>query len=188
MINHTKRVLLIGRDPDVLQKVKKKVEGLGVEVEGTTDAEQAADQHNAKEFDLIVFGSGVVGPTSEKLREQFSQQKADTEFLDAFAPIALKQIDAALKGGSPEQQYVDSFQITESGEDLIVKAQILKPCTVRLELYKIQEAPKPQVELIDESEVSSGSYEQKVDAHYLKHGHMIYMDLNDDEYCLHRLD
>jgi len=183
-----KRVLILGASPEVLQKVVEQVKALGVQVEGSTDVKQAAAQFDAKDFDLIVFGSGIVGHISKSLRAEFARQKFDAAFLDTFAPVALRQIEATLKGEHKEQKYIKDFRVADDGiSDYLLQAEILEPCRVRIEVYKMGDAPAPRIILIAESVVEPGSFECRIDRKQRDYGHIIYTTFNDDEFCLYNM-
>jgi hypothetical protein len=181
------RVLVVGRLPEVMQDVMQQLVARGVSARGSIDAEHAADQFDAKDFDLISFGGGVVGPLNERLRREFAQQSSQVQFLDVFAPVAVKQIISALAGPDKPLQYVADFHVAEDGLDFVVTATILQPCTVRIEVHQTLEAPLPRVKVVEESAAAPGPFERRIDAHYRIHGHMLLMTLNDDECCLHRM-
>ena len=96
------RVLVLGRSPEVLETVMQELAALGVAVQGSTEAEHAADRFDAGEFDLIAFGRGLLGPVSERLRRDFARRNPRVRFLDAYAPLAVRQIVDAFEGGEPE--------------------------------------------------------------------------------------
>ena len=181
------RVLVLGRLPEVLQGVMQQLAERGMSTRGSTDAEHAADQFDAKDFDLISFGGGVVGALNEHLRLEFSRQNSQVQFLDVFAPVAVKQIISALAGSGQPLRYVADFHVAEDGLDYVVKAMILQPCTVRIEVHQRLQAPLPRVKVVDESAAVPGPFERRIDARHRIHGHMLLMMLNDDEYCLHRI-
>jgi hypothetical protein len=183
----TNRVLVLGRMPEVLQDVTQQLVARGVSARGSTDAEHAADQFDAMDFDLISFGGGVVGPLNERLRLEFTRQNSQVQFLDMFAPVAVKQIIAALGGPDKPLQYVADFRVAEDGSDYVVTATILQPCEVRIEVHETLEAPLPRVKVVEQSAAAPGPFERRIDAHYRIHGHMLLMMLNDDECCLYRM-
>ena len=76
-------------------------------------------------------------------------------------------------------------RLTEDGLDYLLKAVILKPCAVRIEVCRSFGAPPPSVEVVDQSNADAGFFERRIDARYRTHGHIVLMTLNDDEYCLH---
>ena len=181
------RVLVVGRLPDVSQDVTQQLVARGVSARGAIDAEHAADQFDANDFDLISFGGGVVGPLNERLRREFTRQSSQVQFLDVFAPVAVKQIIAALAGPDKPLRYIADFHVAEDGPDFVVTATILQPCEVRIEVHQTLEAPLPRVKVVEESTAAAGPFERRIDAHYRIHGHMLVMMLNDEECCLHRM-
>ena len=183
----TNRVLVLGRLPDVMQDVTQQLVARGVSARGSIDAEHAAEEFDAKDFDLISFGGGVVGPLNERLRLEFTRQNSHVQFLDVFAPVAVKQIVAALEGPDKPLRYVANFNVAEDGLDYVMTATILQPCEVRIEVHQTLEAPLPRVKVVEESTAAAGPFERRIDAHYRIHGHMLVMMLNDEECCLHRM-
>jgi len=181
------RVLVLGRMPEVLEDVTQQLAARGMSARGSIDAEHAAEQFDAKDFDLISFGGGVVGPLNERLRLEFARQNSHVQFLDVFAPVAVKQIVSALGGPDRPLRYVTDFRVAEDGLDYVLTATILQPCTVRIEVHETLEAPLPRVKVVDESAAAQGAFERRIDAHFRIHGYMILMLLNDDEFCLHRI-
>ena len=183
----TNRVLVLGRLPDVLQDVTQQLVERGVSARGSIDAEHAADQFDAKDFDLISFGGGVVGPLNERLRLEFTRQNSQVQFLDVFAPVAVKQIVSALASPDKPLRYVADFNVAEDGLDYVMTATILQRCEVRIEVHQTLEAPLPRVIVLEQSAAAPGPFERRIDAHYRIHGHMLVMMLNDEECCLHRM-
>jgi len=181
------RVLVLGRLPEVMQDVMQQLVARGVSARGSIDAEHAADQFDAKDFDLISFGGGVVGPLNERLRLEFTRQNSQVQFLDVFAPVAVKQIISALEGPDKPLQYVADFHVAEDDLDYVVTATILQPCALRIEVHQTLQAPLPRVKVVEQSAAAPGPFERRIDAHYRIHGHMLLMMLNDDECCLHRM-
>jgi len=179
------RVLVLGRPPDALHDVVEQLTSRGVSAQGSTDTQYAADLFDARHFDLISFGSAVPGSLNESLRHEFARQNPRVQFLDTFAPIAAKQIVSALNGGSAQPQYVVRSRLAEDGLDYLLKAIILKPCVVRIEVCRSFGAPPPNVEVVDQSTAAAGFFERRIDARYRTHGHMLLMTLNGDEYRLH---
>jgi hypothetical protein len=184
----TNRVLVLGRLPDVMQDVTQQLVARGLSARGSIDAEHAAEAFDAKDFDLISFGGGVVGPLNERLRLEFTRQNSQVQFLDVFAPVAVKQIVAALEGPDKPLRYVADFNVAEDGFDYVMTATILQPCEVRIEVHQTLEAPLPRVLVVEQSAAAPGPFERRIDAHYRIHGHMLLMMLNDDEYCLYRME
>jgi hypothetical protein len=182
-----KRVLVLGKLPEVLRSVTEELDALGFAVQGSTDWEHAADQFDAEDFDLIAFGSALVGPISKHLRLEFTRQSSTVRFVNAFGPIAVRQIVSALGGEHTKQSLINDFHVVEDGPDYLVKAIILKPCTVRIEVYRVPGSLSSDIELIDQSEAIPGPFERRIDARYRIHGLELVITLNDHEYYLYRI-
>jgi hypothetical protein len=183
----SKRVLVLGRSPQVNQGVVEPLGALGVQIQGSTDPDNAAKLFEAKDFELIVFGRGIVGPLSERLAREFTAQNPDVRFIDAVAPVAVKQILSALQHDPRVPRYAADFRVVDDSFGCLVKANILQPCTVKLIVYNHPGTDTLPTELVDESEVKPGPFERRVAARYLKHAHSLLMILDDDEYRLHPL-
>jgi hypothetical protein len=186
-VQSANRVLVVGRMPEVLQDVTQQLVARGVSARGSIDAEHAAEQFDAKDFDLISFGGGVVGPLNERLRREFTRQSSHVQFLDVFAPVAVEQIISALASPDKPLRYVADFKVAEEGSDYVLTATILQPCEVRIEVHQSLEAPLPRVKVVEQSTAAPGPFERRIDAHYRIHGHMLLMMLNDEECCWHRM-
>ena len=98
------RILVIGRSPEVLEIVIQDLAEVGVDVQGSTEAERAAERFDARDFDLIAFGGGLIGPLSERLGQHFQRRNPQVRLLDTFAPRAVQDILAALDGAGREPE------------------------------------------------------------------------------------
>lgn len=181
----TKRVLVLGQLPEVLQSVTEPLSKLGFAVQGSTDWQHASEKLDAKEFELIAFGSSLIGAISERLRLEFAKQNPSVRFVDVFGPIAVKQIISALE--DEQLDYITNFHVAEEGQDLLIQAKILKPCMVRIEVYRIPDAPAPKIELIFQSVATRGSFQQLIDASFRKYGLEIVMTVNENKFYMHRI-
>ena len=90
------RVLVLGLDPAVNKSVVEPLVARGVDAQGFTRPHEAGDRFDARNFDLVVFGRGVLGPLSERLKRAFAADNPDVRFIDVIAPIAVEQTLAAL--------------------------------------------------------------------------------------------
>ena len=97
-----RRVLVLGRAPEVMDAVIQELTDLGIIAEGSTEPERAAEMHDVGRFELVAFGGGVAGALNEDLRRRFAEQNPQVRFLDTYAPRAAWQIAEALKGTATE--------------------------------------------------------------------------------------
>jgi hypothetical protein len=186
-VRSSKQVLVLGRSAEVQKNLRQPLLALGVSAQFSTEAERAAELFDAHDFDLIVFGYGIVGPVSKRLRREFTRQDPSTAFLEAFAPVAVRQIAAELERSGKSQQYVADFRVVDVGPDLLLRATILQTCTVRVEVHRAPGAPPPAVDLIVQLETRPGAFERRIAAAYRTHGHMIVMTLDEKEFLLFRM-
>jgi N-hydroxyarylamine O-acetyltransferase len=99
-----RRVLVIGRDPMVLELVMEELSQTGLVVSGTNRVAEAAREFHAGDFELIALGGGLDAATRAALRQAFAEQAPGTRLLDAFAPAAVRQIIDAFNGVEPARQ------------------------------------------------------------------------------------
>ncbi|MGL4965539.1 MAG: hypothetical protein ACRC67_30235 [Inquilinus sp.] len=181
----SQRVLVLGRSPAVNQSVVGPLLALGIPVQGSTDPEGAARQFDAANFDLIVFGRGIIGPLSERLTRDFTLQNRDIRWIAAVAPAAVRQILSALDHDPRLPRHAMNFRVMEDGPDCLVQATVLTPCTVTIEIYHHPDADAPAAELVDRSEAEPGPFERRVAGRHLEQAHTLLMTLSGNEYFLH---
>ncbi|MFE0756971.1 hypothetical protein ACFW16_23625 [Inquilinus sp. NPDC058860] len=183
----SQRVLVIGRSPAINQSVVGPLLALGIPVQGSTDPEGAARQFDAADFDLVVFGRGIVGPLSERLARDFTLQNRDIRWIAAVAPVAVRQILSALDHDPRLPRHAMNFRVMEDGPDLLVQATVLSPCAATIEIYRHPDADAPPVELVDRSAAEPGPFERRVEGRHLQHAQTLLMTMGGDEYFLHPL-
>lgn len=176
-----RRVLVIGLDPAVNRSVVRPLQDLGVAAEGYTQPEQAAKQFNAKDFELIVFGRGVLGPLSEKLKRSFSTQNPHIAFVDAIAPMAVKQTLAALAHDPLQPRFVRDFRVVNQ----TAEARILAPCKVTLTIYRAAPDRGVLAEVLASVEAEPGVFEQLIEAAQLSDANSLLLTANDEEFHLY---
>lgn len=96
-----KRILVIGQMQSMVEAAVEKLDGLGFEATGTTNAETASIEYDANDFDLIAMGRALAGAPAEKLKNEFRSENPDIQFVDGFGPFAVNQIVTALDGHDP---------------------------------------------------------------------------------------
>lgn len=92
------RILLIDRDEAVLDALTRELAELGLDVTGTLHPERAADAFAPAEFDLVAIGGGVDAATRAEVRRAFPAGNPSLRVLDVHAPVAVRQIMAAVAG------------------------------------------------------------------------------------------
>ncbi|WP_158890511.1 hypothetical protein [Amycolatopsis anabasis] len=177
------RVLILGRKQEVLDGILRQLRELGMDVRGSTSPEHADTEFDAHEFDLIVFGSGAVGPLSERLRREFSRRNPAVRFLDAFAPVAIRQITAAASG---RRELLEEFTTAADESGVRIGGTLRAASTVGVAVYRVAEDGLVRQEL-NRSPARAGRYEFRVAADALAGGHMLVVNVGEDEFHLHRI-
>lgn len=95
------RVLVLGRSEPVLEAVLAELTALGIDARGTAKPEKAPEHYDARNYDLIALGRGLLGEAGRSLKTQFRERNSDVRFLDTYAPFAVHQIVAALEHRQP---------------------------------------------------------------------------------------
>lgn len=130
------RVLVIGRSPTVNRSVVEPLVDRGVDARGFTRPDEAADHFDARDFDLIVFGRGVLGPRSERLKRAFARNNPDIRFIDVIAPVAVEQTLAALAHDPQSPRFVRDVQVSREADTVRVTATILGACRMGLTAFR----------------------------------------------------
>jgi hypothetical protein len=176
-----KRVLAFGRMASVLEPLLAELRGLGLKVEGSIQAETVAESFDARDFDLLVFGSGMVGPLTDRLKAEFQERNPELGAVETFAPVAVKQIVAALEG-KPGDRWLRDFAVERDGGSLVVEGRIREACRARIELFSFGTAL--ETTLAGEWQADEGAFERRVapgDAA------MLMLTVNDEEFHVYRI-
>lgn len=180
-------VLVIGRNPETLEKVKAGLRAKGIVAHGTTEFEKASVNFDAKDFALVAFGGGVPIPVREKLKSDFKQQNPDVILLDTFAPIAVQHIAGALRGDLEKREFGSRFEVTQHEGSYIVRFDVMKACDVRVEAYHLGD--RLHAETILEQHVRPGPFEARIDESKIHSGlNMILVTLGGSEFYFHRIE
>ncbi|MEU7219492.1 hypothetical protein [Nocardia iowensis] len=178
-----RRVLVLGRTRQALDNILERLREHGIAAQGSLRPEQADSEFDAREFDLIVFGSGAIGPVTERLRRAFARRNPAVNFLDALAPIAVRQIIAAV---SARREVLADFTAVAIDSGVRIGATVREPCTVTVTLYRIVDGSFV-VDELNKSPVEAGRYELTVAAETLSGGYALLVTVGEDEFHVHRL-
>ncbi|MFI5781474.1 hypothetical protein [Nocardia sp. NPDC051570] len=174
--------------PAVLHNVLSRLRERGVRAVGSSEPDGAASAFDARDYQLIVFGSGVVGPVSQRLRREFGLRNPSVRFLDAFGPIAAGQVAAAL---SDRGALIDDVRVVDEESGWRVRATALASCTVRIDLYHLTESEELIVEALAELPVTTGPVEWRGESEHGAKGRMLVVSAGregeDPEFHTHRL-
>lgn len=182
-----KNVLIIGKVPAMGKKLRANLNERGITARTTTATERALQEFDGADFDLIAFGGGVEAPLRRKLKEGFSKRNSKAILLDVFAPVAVEQIDRALRGESKKHEFASRFVIGDDGDEIPVRLELLQPCRVRVEVYHLGE--KLRGRIIVDHEAPSGSFEVRLGKSRLRQGpNMILAVVGEREFFFERIE
>ncbi|KYF69323.1 hypothetical protein BE11_22430 [Sorangium cellulosum] len=188
MASRVKRILVIGRRADILERGVAALNQQGYSAVGTVSESPDAEFH-AGDFDLITLGGGVDAATRERLHARFKEQNKDVMVLDVYAPIAGQQIARALRRSSVDGELGSAFSVTEGDEAFVARATIERACTLRLDIYSYPgSALEPEVARVVDTSVTPGTHEFELAKELARGGFMAVLTLNGEEHHLHRLE
>ena len=128
--------LVIGLSPVTNEEVVTSLRDLGIDAVGCTEPDTAAERYNARQFTVIAFGRGALGPRADRLKQAFSDQDPSVRFVDAFGPIAVAQVTAALRRQPGSPVLVDNLTFAPDGHGGRIQATVLAPCHITMTLYR----------------------------------------------------
>lgn len=178
------RALVIGRSPEVNRSVVEPLLDAGIDAQGSTQPEEASRRFDAGQFDLIAFGRGVPGPLRDRLKGQFAAQNPGIRFVDVIAPVAVKQILAALAHDPLSPRFIRDITTVQSEAADRVSATILIRCHLTLTIYRVIDA-KLVSEILAEEDVTPGHYEWTGASGTLDDANSLVVIADEDEYHLH---
>ncbi len=130
------RVLVIGLSPVKNQEVVASLRELGVDAMGCTEPDTAAGRDDARDFKLIAFGRAVLGPRADRLKQAFADQDPTVGFVDAFGPVAVAQVIAALQHNLGTAVLLNDLTFTSDGRGGRITAAVLAICHISVSLYR----------------------------------------------------
>ncbi len=180
-------VLVIGRNVEVLETVKGGLIAKGIAADGTTDAERASIDFDARDFAVVAFGGGVGSPLRETLKGDFRRQNPDVILLDTFAPVAVAHITAALRGDPGKREFASRFEITEADGSYLLHLDLKKECDVCVEAYHAKNGIHRTT--LGQGHLSPGPFLFRIHEPEIHDGlNMILVTLGGSEMYLHKIE
>lgn len=155
-----KNVLLIGRNPTVLVNLASALIDEGFVVKTTDLVEQAGQNFNAGDFDLIAFGRGVDELTNAMLRSSFLAQNPAICFVDGLAPVIpllVKQIKLGLADKPIAQKVITNFSCQQT-ESLHIRVATAINCQLTIDLYQLDAVHTTQQKTLVSEFVFAGNH------------------------------
>ena len=133
------RILSIGKRKSVLTVLSKKLIEEGFDASWTNKIEQATQDFNACDFDLITWGRGVDETRRRIFEEKFRVQNPEILFVEGMAPIIpllVDQVKWALAEKRSEEKSISAVEIASTGE-LSIKIHAAKDCEATFRIYHL---------------------------------------------------
>lgn len=180
-------VLLIGKDPTMLETLQAGLRERGIVAEGTTDMAGAGERFDARNFDLISLGGGVGPVLREQLKRAFEARNPQVIVLDVFAPVAVEQIDQALRGERDRAELASRFEVSEDSTAYRVHLEMTQPSLARVQVYHLGETLDVTTQI--ERHVDIGPATFHIDASEVRRGvNMLLVTLDEQEFHTHRFE
>jgi organic hydroperoxide reductase OsmC/OhrA len=180
-------VLVLGKKASASREIARELEAHGLHAQTSNDLEGATAAFDARDFDVIALGGGLNDELRPRLKEKFSSENPAVKLLDVFAPVAARQILAALRPASG-QQAVSGIRVDSlAGGGYVLRLRADRECDVRVDLYHLGESLERTPLL--ERPVSPGPFEATVDASLFRPGAtMILVTVDGAEFHTHRIE
>ncbi|SDC59832.1 hypothetical protein [Actinokineospora iranica] len=179
-----KPILILGRVAAVAEGIAKELESHGIHAVTSTDPEHADTLFDPHDYRLVVFGSGAVGPVTEHLRREFGRANPNLRFLDAFAPVAVRQILSAL---DPAEPRITDPRLVPDADGLRLTATIRAGGPLRIEVYRTLTDAGWNTDVVADGPVKPGPFDLALDPTHQDDAFMVVLTAG-DEFHLLRLD
>lgn len=156
----SKSVLLIGRNPTVLANLASALTDEGFNVKTTDRVEQAGQDFDAADFDLIAFGRGVDEMTNATLRKTFLAQNPGIYLVDGLAPVIpllVKQIKLTLADKPSTETVITGFSCQQT-ESLHIHVATGVDCQLTIDLYQLNAVHTTRQKNLVSEFVSAGDH------------------------------
>ncbi len=130
------RVLVIGLSTVKNEEVITSLRAVGIDAVGCTRPDTAAESFDAHDFTVIAFGRAALGPQAQRLKTAFSQQDPHIRFVDAFGPIAARQVVATLRSRSNTPVLLRDLTFVRHEHGGQFTATVFDRCHVTITLYQ----------------------------------------------------
>lgn len=174
------KVLVVGHVAQTTRRVVEELLALDLDVTSCTDPAHAASAHDANDFDLIAFGRGTLGPVSDQQKQAFRAQKPGIRFVDAIAPLAIRQILAALRQGHSAPRFLESVDVEPVGDRGVVRTEVLADCQMKLTLFR-RASGALTAESLALVEAVAGVFTFTIDAERMVGAYSLIIDANGEE-------
>jgi hypothetical protein len=175
---------VLDSDSAVNRSVVEPLVARGVDAQGFTRPDEANDRFDVRDFDLVVFGRGVLGPLSERLKRAFAADNPDIRFVDVIAPIAVEQTLAALAHDPRIPQFVSNVEVFTDNGAIRVTATVVAPCLLTFTVFRA-EVRNLATEALAEVNVEPGPFSWTGPVGDLQDANSLLLSAGGTQYHLH---
>lgn len=161
MTTPAKRVLIVGRSPQVLDTTLKLLGERGYDAHATRDFEGVADRFDAAALDIVVFGGQVAPHQKAEMRDALLAANPRLAFLQGLSGIPgliVDQIEASGTAGVPIPGQAPVYAAERRAIELVLFA----PLEVKVTVYWITELvppdPKSESAVLVDGTLASGDH------------------------------
>jgi DNA-binding response OmpR family regulator len=91
-----KRLLIIGRHPEVMQRITALLQAQGYSIDSVLTDDEALKIFSEKSFDAVVIGGGVESQSRQVFHTTFREHNSAIKIIDANPQTILKELAMAL--------------------------------------------------------------------------------------------
>lgn len=181
------RVLVIGKHPGMGRRLRSALRARGIAAETLTVAKAISEGFDATAFDLVALGGGVEPDDRERLKKTVRRGNPSVQLLDVFAPVAVEQIDRALRGEGDRRHYASEVLFIRHSGNVCVRLDLRRSCRVRVEVHHLGE--KLEGWKVEDCEARPGALEVSINQSWLRKGpNMVLAIVGGCEFYFERID
>ncbi len=130
----------MGLDADAIESVVQPLRLDGWEAHGIVAPDEPDQLPDARDFDIVSFGRGALGPTAERLKSVLRTANPDIRIVETVLPLAVRQIEAECDAHIGDRRAFDAVTATLSGDALRVTGRLGASSRVGVTAYAIEDS------------------------------------------------
>ncbi|MEN7547339.1 hypothetical protein AAG747_05435 [Rapidithrix thailandica] len=134
----TKKLLLVGRRKEALDRLVMGLTWEGYTVEGTVNVEEVLTNYVPSQYDLVAFGAGVGQKNKQLLKNFFNLNNPNILLLDCPLPVfslIMDQIKYAFDNQWTKEEFIEEFSY-EINTGVQVTFCLKKECNITIRFYQ----------------------------------------------------
>ena len=134
-MNDAPRVLVIGRIPAVNQRAVTELCEHGLAAVGVAGEGDFPDL-DASGFAVVAIGGAIDPEARAGLKQRFHGQDPRTIVLDAYGPVVIPQVDAALRRAAGAATILSAVTVDADADGWQVRVTVDRACALRLAAHR----------------------------------------------------